>query len=174
MTQTMDKRNSLTDVAGLVYLTPENAVFKMKGEFPAATVNEKDEDRVWLHRVFPFDMEWEFISVQTKDNEELGIIRDLSVFPEDQQEILKRELERKYFTPKIKRIKSLKEHRGFSYWQVETDIGDMDISLQDTYRSLNKIGEDRVIVTDMAGNRYEIESLGALDRGSRRKLELYL
>ena len=170
----MDKRNSLCDVAGLVYLTPENASFTMKGEFPAAKINEKDEDRVWLHRVFPFDMEWEFISVQTKDNEELGIIRDLSIFPEDQQELLKRELERKYFTPKIKRIKSLKEHRGFSYWQVETDIGEMDISLQDTYRSLNKIGDGRVIVTDMAGNRYDITDLEALDRKRRRKLDLYL
>ena len=170
----MDKRNSLCDVAGLVYLTPENASFTMKGEFPAAKVNEKDEARVWLHRVFPFDMEWEFISVQTKDNEELGIIRDLSDFPEDQQEIIRHELERKYFTPKIKKIKSLKEHRGFSYWQVETDIGEMDISLQDTYRSLNKIGGGRVIVTDMAGNRYEITDLEALDRKSRRKLELYL
>ena len=170
----MDKRNSLCDVAGLVYLTPDNATFTMKGEFPAAKVNGNDEDRVWLHRVFPFDMEWEFISVQTKDNEELGIIRDLSDFPEDQQEIIRHELERKYFTPKIKKIKSLKEHRGFSYWQVETDIGDMDISLQDTYRSLNKIGGGRVIVTDMAGNRYEITDLDALDRKSRRKLDLYL
>ena len=52
----MDNRNSLCDVAGLVYLTPENAAFRMKGEFPAARINEKDEDRVWLHRVFPFDM----------------------------------------------------------------------------------------------------------------------
>ena len=57
---------------------------------------------------------------------------------------------------------------------LETDIGEMDISLQDTYRSLNKIGGGRVIVTDMAGNRYEITDLDALDRKSRRKLDLYL
>ena len=63
---------------------------------------------------------------------------------------------------------------GFSYWQVETDLGEMDISLQDTYRSINRIGEVRAIVTDIAGNRYEIENLDALDRSSRRKLELYL
>ncbi len=170
----MDKRNKLTDVAGLVYLTPENAVFRMNGEFPAATINGKDEARVWLHRVFPFDMEREFISVQTKDNEELGMIRSLDCFSDAEQELLSAELERKYFTPKIKKIKSLKEHRGFSYWQVETDLGDMDISLQDTYRSLNRIGEGRVIVTDIAGNRYEIEDISDLDRRSRRKLELYI
>ena len=63
---------------------------------------------------------------------------------------------------------------GFSYWQVETDIGDMEISLQDTYRSLNKVGGGRVIVTDISGNRYEIECFDKLDRRSQRKLELYL
>ena len=170
----MDKRNTLTEVAALVYLTPENATFRMNGEFPAATINGSDEERVWLHRVFPFDMEREFISVQTKDNEELGIIRYVDDFSKDQQKIIDAELQRKYFTPKIKKIKSLKEHRGFSYWQVETDLGEMDISLQDTYRSINRIGEVRAIVTDIAGNRYEIENLDALDRSSRRKLELYL
>ena len=37
----MDNRNSLCDVADLVYLTPENAAFRMKGEFPAARINER-------------------------------------------------------------------------------------------------------------------------------------
>ena len=170
----MDNKITLSEVAGLTYLTPETAVFRMNGEFAAATVSGEDHSRIWLHRVFPYDMEDEFISVQISDNEEIGMIRRLSDFPEDQQEILVRELERKYFTPKITRIKSLKEIRGFSYWQVETDIGDMEISLQDTYRSLNKVGGGRVIVTDISGNRYEIECFDKLDRRSQRKLELYL
>ena len=170
----MENKITLSEVAGLTYLTPETAVFRMNGEFAAATVNGEEHSRIWLHRVFPYDMENEFISVQISDNEEIGMIRDLADFSEEQQEILRAELTRKYFTPKIKKIKSLKEFRGFSYWQVETDIGDMEISLQDTYRSLNKVGGGRIIVTDMSGNRFEIENFDELDRRSQRKLELYI
>ncbi|MBQ7827203.1 MAG: DUF1854 domain-containing protein [Clostridia bacterium] len=175
---TENKRISLDEAAGLTYMSPETATFAKKGEFPSLTLRtdegETTYDRVWLHRVFPFDLAEEFISVQAKDNEEVGIIRNLSDFDESTAELLRTELERKYFTPKIKRIITLKERRGFSYWKVETDIGEMELSFQDTYRSITKIGSDRAVVTDISGNRFEIESLEGLDRRSQKKLELYL
>lgn len=109
-----------------------------------------------------------------KGRDELGIIRRLSDFDDETAELLTAELDRKYFTPVIKRIITLKERRGFSYWKVETDIGEMELSFQDTYRSITRIGDDRAFVTDIAGNRFEIVSLEGLDRRSRKKLELYL
>ena len=170
-----EKRITLDEAAGLSYLSAEDIVFSKNGEFPAARIASGEEyDRVWLHRVFPFDLADEFISVQTKDNEEIGIIRRLSDFDGEMQDILKSELERKYFVPKIKKILTLKERRGFSYWKVECDIGEMEISLQDTYRSIMRIGEDRAFINDISGNRFEIESLSALDRKSKKKLEIYL
>ncbi len=170
-----DKRITLDEAAGLSYLSPEDIYFSKNGEFPRAKLADGEEyDRVWLHRVFPFDLSDEFISVQTKDNEEIGIIRRLSDFDEEVQKILCDELDRKYFIPKIKKILTLKERRGFSYWKVETDIGEMELSLQDTYRSLTKIGDDRLFVNDISGNRFEIESLAALDRKSKKKLDIYL
>ncbi len=172
------KRISLDEAAGLSYMSPETATFGKKGEFPCLTLKtddgEENYDRIWLHRVFPFDLAEEFISVQAKDNEELGIIRYLSDFDDATVEILRAEMDRKYFTPKITRIITLKERRGFSYWKVETDIGEMELSFRDTYRSINKVGSDRAFVTDISGNRFEIESLEALDRRSQKKLELYL
>ncbi len=170
-----EKRITLDEAAGLSYLATADICFTKNGEFPGAKLADgKEYDRVWLHRVFPFDLSEEFISVQTKDNEEIGIIRRISDFGAEEQEILKNELERKYFIPKIKKILTLKERRGFSYWKVETDIGEMEISLQDTYRSITRIGEDRAFIGDISGNRFEIESLSALDRKSRKKLDIYL
>ena len=172
------KKVSLDEAAGLIFLTPENAAFVKNGDFPSLTVTsgeeKKEYERVWLHLAFPFDLTDEFISVQDKDSEEIGLIRRLCDFDEETALLLKKELERKYFIPKIKRILSLRERRGFSYWKVETDVGVMELSLQDTYRSLTKVGTDRLFVTDIAGNRCEIESLAALDPKSRKKLELYL
>ncbi len=172
------KRISLDEAAGLSYMSPETAKFEKKGEFPSLTLKNGDgetvHDRVWLHRVFPFDLAEEFVSVQIKDNEEVGIIRRLSDFDEDTVQILRAELDRKYFIPKIKRIITLKERHGFSYWKVETDIGEMELSFQDTYRSITKVDGDRAFLTDISGNRFEIESLEGLDRRSQKKLEIYL
>lgn len=174
----MDKRISLDEAAGLSYMTPDMAVFSKKGEFPSLVVKKDGEetvyDRVWLHLVFPFDLTDEFVSVQTKDGDEIGIIRNLSDFDSDTVEILRAEIERKYFVPKITKIVTLKERRGFSYWKVETDIGEMELSFQDTYKSITRVGGDRAFVTDISGNRFEIESLDGLDRRSQKKLELYL
>ncbi len=170
-----EKRITLDEAAGLSYLTPEDITFGKNGDFPKAVLSSgKEYDRVWLHRVFPFDLTDEFISVQTKDGEEIGMIRRISEFDDEAAEILRCELERKYFIPKIKRILTLRERRGFSYWKVETDMGEMEISLQDTYRSITRVGEDRAFVNDIAGNRFEIESISALDRKSRKKLDIYL
>ena len=63
---------------------------------------------------------------------------------------------------------------GFSYWQVDTDDCEISFTVQDTFRNLLRIGEDRVAVFDVDGNRFEIESLSSLDRKSYKKIELYL
>ena len=170
-----DKRITLDEAADLSYLTPKDITFAKNGEFPMAETSDgAKHDRVWLHRVFPFELSEEFISVQTKDSEEIGIIRRLSDFDGETADLLRRELERKYFIPKIKRILTLRERRGFSYWKVDTDIGEFELSLQDTYRSITKVSSDRIFITDISGNRCEIESLSALDRKSRKKLDIYL
>ena len=175
---TETKRISLDEAAGLSYLAPDKATFEKKGEFPALTLMSDDGetvyDRVWLHLVFPYDLTDEFISVQNKDQEEIGIIRRLSDFDETTAQILQAELDRKYFVPKITKILTLKERHGFSYWKVDTDIGEMELSFQDTYKSITRVGSDRAFVTDISGNRFEIVSLEGLDRYSRKKLELYL
>lgn len=174
---------TLADAAGIIYLDGTNAEFFKDGDFIGATITSPDENgenatvrhtRVWLHRSFPFDMPFEYISVQNKDQEELGLIRKISDFPDDEQAMLVAELERKYYTPKVLKILTLKETRGFSFWKVITDSGELSFTLQDTSKSIVRIGSDRAFIFDICGNRYEIESLSALDKKSHRKLELYL
>ena len=174
---------TLEDVAQIHYLTKDNTEFKIKNEFLTLKTAVKNEEgvsedkefpRVFLHRAFPFDDPYCYISVLDKDLKEIGLIKRIDDFPEDIAFILKNELTRKYYAPKVEKIISVKERYGFSYWKVETDIGEMELSFQDTYRSITKVGGDRAFVTDISGNRFEIESLEGLDRRSQKKLELYL
>ena len=173
----------LSDVAEIRYLHRGNTEIFLKNGFPGARILCRQEDgtktveehnRIWLHRAFPFDLLEEYISVQNKDQEEIGLIREMADFDEAAQEILRSELEHKYYTPRITRIVSLKEAHGYSFWQAESDAGELQFTLQDTFRNLLRVGEDKVFVFDNYGNRYVIESLKALDRHSLRRIELDL
>lgn len=138
----------------------------------------KVADRIFLSRAFPFDMPHDYISVLDKDKKEIGFIRSLDDFDEPQRSMLVRELEAKYYTPTIKRIYSVKERYGFSYWKTECEFGEKSFTLQDTYRSIiktsNPDGSERLFILDVDGNRYEIPDVEKLDRKSFKKIELYL
>jgi len=236
-----NKNNSINSIVDIVYLTPENAKFTLSAnnflqvkasvKYPetlqdiqekeknptAQNIDEEEEiffERVFLHRAFPFDNPYKFISVigifpkregdkedkkdekeEKKDNpeskgdspalprenttslgdlKEIGIISDVSVFDETQKQYLLTELDRKYFTPVIETIYSVKDKFGFSYWEVKTNTGKIKFTVNDAYRNIIKITDDRIMINDVSGNRYEIKSLQGLDRQCFRKIEIYL
>ncbi len=182
-----ESATELRDVVKIVRLDEEaaagNAVFYKNSDFLALRAKienengereEKTWDRVFLHRAFPFDDPYRYISVLDKDQNEIGIIGDLRNIEPEIRKLLEEELERKYYTPEIKAIKQVKERYGFSYWKVETDIGPLQFTVQDTYRSILRVTPTRIFIVDMNGNRYEVPDLEALDRKSYRLIELYL
>ena len=105
---------------------------------------------------------------------EIGIIKDLRVFGEDEQAYIDDELKRKYFVPVIELIHSVKERYGYAYCDVKTNIGRIKFTVHDAHRNIIKATDDRILIADVNGNRYEITSLRAFDRNSLRKIELYL
>ncbi len=164
---------TLKDISATVWLTEENAIFFMKNGFLYIRYQEKEE-RAFLARQFPFELQWEFISVLDAEQQEIGMIRDLSVFGETAKELLTVELARRYYTPVIRSILQVKERYGFSNWKVTTDEGEMSFTLHDTYRSMIRAGGGRLILLDVNGNRFEIPNAEDLDRKSYKKIELYL
>jgi hypothetical protein len=167
------KSRTLAEISVTVWLTPTNASFYLKNDF-LHIKTEGYEGRAFLCRQFPFELEWEFISVMNEDKEEVGIIRSLSLFEGEMGEMLTEELKRRYYAPVIDRIYSIKERYGFSYWKVHTADGNVSFTLHDTYRSIIHASDDRVLLLDVDGNRFVIPSVEQLDRKSYKKIELYL
>ena len=178
------KGKALSDIVAITYIRADNAVFAKKNDFislkltapNAEGITEtKEYDRLFLHRVFPFDNPYAYISVLDRAANEIGLIADMQELKPEDAEILRAELDRKYYTPVIRSILSMKDKFGFSYWKVMTDEGEMNFTLHDTFHSMMKVdGGNRIFITDVDGNRYEIPDLEKLDRKSYRKIELFL
>lgn len=185
----------MNGIAETVYFTPENARFYLtagglvglEAFIPPVGKDDLSDDgnadlspvwqdlgRVFLHRAFPYDLPDKFISVLDKDGKEYGMVKDITDFPKETQDILCGELKRKYFTPVITKINTVSAKFGYTYWEADSDMGKLSFSMHDTYRNISKVGGNRLILTDVDGNRYEIKDYMALDRKSFRKIELYL
>ena len=169
----------LERAARIIKLEGNNSRFDMKNGFLSLKVTEDGEektyDKVFLHRAFPHELLWEYISVTGDDSKEIGLIYNIEDFFGRDKELLVREIERKYYSPVIKEIHGLKERYGFSYWRVSTEDGrELSFTMQDTFRNIIRIGEDRAMLIDVDGNRYTLKSITELDRKSYRKIELYL
>lgn len=169
------KRKGSRENPNSVAITPENAKFSMRGGFLYMQCPKDAEPvRVALHRNFLFMFLWEYISVLDTDNYELATIRSIELFDGEEKEMLTRELERKYYSPVISKIYSVKERFGFSYWDAETTGGRLTFTLQDTFKSIVRAGEGKLFLFDVDGNRFVIEDADALDRKSRKRIEIYL
>ena len=69
--------------------------------------------------------------------------------------IVEEELARRYFTPKIERVVSVKEEMGVVAWEVETDRGARRFIVRNLRDNTFPLGPNRLMMTDMEGNRYE-------------------
>lgn len=170
---------ALDNEAKINRLDDKNAFFFMDYGFLALkTMMEGKESiypRVFLHRAFPFELTEKYISVLDSHSNEIGIIYDICDFDDEQSALIKCELERKYYSPIIKSINSVKERYGYSFWKVTlSDNRDISFTVNDTYRQIIHAGEDKIFICDVDGNRFEIEKVSSLDHKSYRRIELYL
>ncbi len=167
----------LENIKGTVYYNDGNARFINKDGYIVLKTLDEDEGeelRVLLHRLFPYDEPNAYISVLDTEQNEKGIILSLDDFTGESRAALESELARKYYVQRITGVISVKDRHGFTYWTVNTEDGKTEFTLHDTYRSIFRIDDDRLVITDVDGNRYAIDSIKGLDGVSYKRIELYL
>lgn len=118
---------------------------------------------------FPLTNSDHFVSlVEVKDgkkDKEIGIIEDIRKLDSKSRKILKAELKRAYFMPKIMKINRLKENHGVLKFDVETEKGRREFETR--YKEdIRRLSGGRVVIKDADGNRYEIEDYRKLDQRS--------
>ncbi len=169
-----------------IRLTPENASF-FRSEGGLISMELRGEsgeverfERVAVFRSFPITAPDEFLSVReisvikNEHGDEIGMIRHASDFDEETQRLFAEELDRRYFTPEILKIGSVKEKFGYSYWDCETTAGHIVFVINNPFSNIRAMTDGKVYINDIDGNCFTVSDPKKLDSASYRKIEIYL
>ena len=186
-TDNNEKKDGLfEDERESVALTPGNAkFFRSAGGLISLKLNaegkeEENFERVIIFRCFPVTNPDEFLSVRESDvkqmgrGKEIGMIRYMKDFPEEERQLFLEELDRRYFMPEITRIHSVKDKFGYTYWDAETSSGNMTFILNNPFSNIRALDDGRVFINDLDGNIFQITDPKKLDANSYRKIEVYI
>ena len=159
------------------YLTKDNASFTpTPGGFLSLDYQDKHYDRVFIYRTFPDSEPERFLSVREADEKakEIGLIEDLKQFEPEQMQMIREQLDMRYYMPVIQKVLEVKDEYGYAYFQVETNYGRCRFAVQMGGSNVLHMGGWRYQITDLDGNRYILEDLSKLSASEQKKLDLYL
>ncbi|MBI1334073.1 MAG: DUF1854 domain-containing protein [Armatimonadetes bacterium] len=142
--------------------------------FLDCTVEGKDVANVHLVRAFPLSEPKKMISVRDMEQKEIGVIEDLDELDEASRKLADDELDRRYFTPAITKINSLKNDASMWKFDVETTRGHSDFYVRNWRDNAHELTSGRWQITSVDGGRYEILNLDELDDRSQMLIEQLL
>lgn len=169
-------QNGLAEFTDIRYLDPRDIKLnKTAGGFISLDIgNSESYERVNLFRSFPFSNINEYISVREPEGKEIGIIRTILSFSKEAKAIIIEELDRRYFLPKIEKINTIKEEFGYIYLDTNTDAGPRHFTIKKEQNSVINIEDNKVLLFDIDGNRFEIPDYTMLDSKSYKMIELLI
>lgn len=170
----------------ITYLDPKTASFaRTAGGMVSLKVGRKRYDRVTLRRSFPFSDPDRYVSVGA-DGGEIAMIADVNLFAGEQRAIIEAELARRYFTPTITSVLSVRDEFGYSYWEVLTDAGParftihaasatvIPVASRDTGAGGQSDAKTGLILIDIDGNRFHLANPESLGGTARKAVEFLL
>jgi hypothetical protein len=160
-------------------LTPRNACIEpgLHG-----TVQVEVEDRLYAGifavRCLPVTCPERFISLRYADAEgeehEVGIIRDLDIWPAEARRLVERALARRYFIRRITEIESIQMAYGLLNFRVLTNRGPAEFTMRCGHSYTMDYGGTGKMLLDVDENRYVIEDLEALPRRQQVLFRRYI
>lgn len=130
------------------------------------TVNGRRHEIGRIANPFPLSSGLDTVVFFDTNGEEIGAMKQARELDEGSRSLLREELEKAYFMPRIEAVVDTEEKLGVETWTVETDKGRRVFEVRDPRRNVRSMGQHRVIIKDVDGNRYEIPNWRTLDRAS--------
>ena len=99
------------------------------------------------------------------------MVAELSELEPDQSALLRAELDVVYYMPHVRRIGGIANKRGMQLWRLDTDAGEIEITVRYAPSSLTNTTGGVVIILAPSANTYHIMHTPPLDSASRRRLD---
>ncbi|MCL2198221.1 MAG: DUF1854 domain-containing protein [Defluviitaleaceae bacterium] len=157
----------------------EAEFYNGSGGFAGLKYKGEDHAHVILRRIMPLQHPFEYISVADHDNKEIGILKNVDDLPASQKEIVKNELDNRYYSPEVLDVVSVQDKLGYVYMELRLKNKKgveykKSCAIKDVSRNIRMLSDTSVIIFDVDGNRYIVEDVKRLSRQSLRKLDAYL
>lgn len=168
------------DGLGIRPLTPDTTrVFA--GSFSSMYCQVRDEP---LYRgvtallLFPIRHPERYIALRfmnkADEQEEIGVIEDLRVFPPESQQLIRATLCRQYYEQVIQRVFEVRQEHGLLFFDVQTQRGQETFMMYWAYDRAEEHGPAGKVLFDVFENRYLIPDLAALPPGDHLRLTNYI
>ena len=165
---------------GVRVLTPETTTI-FEGTFSLMHCAVKDDTLyrgVFAVLMFPIRTPDRFVSLRytdLKDKErEIGVIADLSVFPEAAQKLIKANLLKHYYEQIIQRVYGVENKWGLLFFDVETQLGRREFIMPWRGDRAEDFGPNGKVLLDAYDNRYLIPDLSQLPPADRRAFTSFI
>ena len=127
-----------------------------------------------IKRAFPLSNPDTYISIQESKGKEVGVLRTVSGLDSESARIFSEELDRRYFTPQIDQIDSLRSEAGMWRFNVRTQRGAAEFYVRNWRDNAHEITPGRWQIMSVDGARFEILKTDELDPKSQRLLDQLL
>lgn len=122
---------------------------------------------------FPATHPHRYLSVRGWDEKgdevELGMISDLSDWPQASQNAIRRTLARRYLLKRILRIHNLRSAHGYLEFDVDTNVGREAFTMRWSQSQAQDFGRHGKIISDTEDNRYIVPDVDSLPKSDRQK-----
>ncbi len=165
------------DALEMRFIDDNNAIFKKtKGGFLSVEFKGVLYRRVCVCQSFPFTQPGKFISLRENDEKgrEIGIIEDIDKLNEETRALIEEQINLRCFMPVITKIVNVKDKYGFAYFDVLTDRGECRFTAHIFSGDIINLGDKRIIIKDVDGNRFEIPDLSKLSSSERKMIEVFI
>ncbi|MCL5269300.1 MAG: DUF1854 domain-containing protein [bacterium] len=162
------------------WLTPDVANIHV-GNLGALHVTVRDEmtyGGIFALRCMPVSHPWQYVSLRYLNEEkreiEVGLLRNLSDWPKDAQELVRMSLAQRYLVHEIQSIKSIEFFNGYLHFVVETDLGPMEFIMRWQSHRAQDYGPSGKMLIDTEEIRFLVPDVNRLPEKERAVFTRYI